>query len=197
MFTMTKPAISERLPIRHDPLPAEINFYSAYDWCLDPHMTVGETIERLANELARLPSVPAGWQTDEVMTNAYLLSCSLLNGVDEYLRGHTLRLPTQLAKTRPGRIATWVTERIAENLPKRRRAQVRRWKEEWENGLDGLFAVFAGCGSDRSSLPESAEKLIGMLRPRLLPDLLDLRLGIPSAFSRLNLTHFDVLSLGR
>lgn len=197
MLTMTKPAMSDRLPARHDLLPAETNFYSAYNWCLDPHLTVGEAIERLAGEIDRLPSTPGGWQTSEVTTNAYLLSCSLLNGIDEYLRGHTLRLPAQLARTRPGHIAMWVTGKVAENLPKQNRTQVRHWKEEWQNGLDGFFAVLARCDSDPASFMESVEKLSGMLQSPLPSDLLDMRLGVPSAFSRLDLTPFDVLALGR
>lgn len=197
MLATTQPAIADRLPLRHDPLPTETNFYSAYDWCLDPHLTFGETIERLAGEIDRLPSTPAGWQTAEVTTNAYLLCCSLLGGIDEYLRGYTLRLPSQLAKTRPGRIAMWMTDNVAENLPKRSRAQVRRWKEEWRKGLDGFFAVLIGGDTDPASFVESAETLASLLRSPLPSDLLGSRLGIPSAFRRLNLTHFDVLALGR
>ena len=47
-----------------------------------------------------------GWGTavpDEVVTNVYLLSCGLLNCVDEYLRGPGLRLPWRLAEMRVGR----------------------------------------------------------------------------------------------
>jgi hydroxymethylpyrimidine pyrophosphatase-like HAD family hydrolase len=197
MLTMTKPAMSDRLPVQHDLLPPETNFYSAYSWCLDPHLTVDEAVERLAGEIDRLPSTPAGWQTNEVTTNVYLLSCSLLNGIEEYLRGHTLRLPAQLARTRPGRIAMWVTEKVAENLPKQNLTQICRWREEWQNGLDDFFAVLAQGDSDPVPFVESAQKLSGMLQSPLPSDLLDLRLGVPSAFSRLDLTHFDVLALGR
>ncbi len=197
MLTKTKPAMPDRLPVRHDLLPAEANFYSAYNWCLDPHLTVDEAIEHLAGEIDRLPSTPGGWQTSEVTTNVYLLSCSLLNGIDEYLRGHTLRLPAQLARTRPGRIAMWVTEQVAEKLPRQNLTQICRWRKEWQNGLDGFFAVLAQCDSDPVPFVESAQKLSGMLQSPLPSDLLDLRLGVPSAFSRLDLTHFDVLALGR
>jgi len=189
--------MSDRLPAQADLLPEETRFYSGYNWCLDPHLTVGDAIERLAGEIGRLPSTPAGWQTNEVTTNAYLLSCSLLNGIDEYLRGHTLRLPAQLARTRPARIALWVTEKVAENLPKQNRAQVSRWKEEWQNSLDEFFAVLARCDSDPVSFAESAQKSSAMLQSPIPSDLLDLRLGVPSAFSRLDMTHFDVLALGQ
>jgi hydroxymethylpyrimidine pyrophosphatase-like HAD family hydrolase len=197
MLTMTKPAMSDRVPARNELLPEETSFYSAYDWCLDPHLTAGEAIEHLAVEINRLPTTPAGWQTNEVTTNAYLLSCSLLNGIDEYLRGHTLRLPAQLARTRPGRMAMWATEKVAECVPKQNRTQVCRWKEEWQNGLDGFFGVLARCDYDPACSLKFAQRLVGMLQSPLPSDLLELRLGVPSAFSRLDLTHLDVLALGR
>jgi hypothetical protein len=81
--------------------------------------TYPATYELLISEAHRagsnLAATPAGWQTHEVTTNVYL---PLLNG-------HTLRLPAQLAKTRAGRIALWVTETVAENLRKQNRTQSR------------------------------------------------------------------------
>src|SRR5947208_16611863 len=62
MLVMTKPAASDRPLEQHEPLPAETNFYSAYDWSLDPHRTVGEAIARLVGEIDRLAATPAGWQ---------------------------------------------------------------------------------------------------------------------------------------
>src|SRR5216683_4924384 len=197
MLIVTDPAISDRLPDRHDLPPAETNFYSAYDWCLDPHLTVGEAIERLADEIDRLATIPAGWQTNEVTTNVYLLSCSLLNGIDEYLRGHTLRLPAQLAKARLGRTALWVTEKVAENFRKHNRTQVFRWKERLQDSLDGFFAVLARRDCDPASFAESAGNLSAMLQSKFPSSLLAARLSVPSAFSRLDLTHVDVLELGR
>src|SRR5437763_979139 len=140
MLMLERQAIVDRSAMALDPLPSETKFYSAYDWCLDPHLTLGEAIERLAVEFERLGDVEPGWQAREVVTNIYLLSCSLLNGADEYLRGHTLRMPPQLAKTRLGRFALWATDKVAQNLPKRHRTQVRRWREEWQNGLDIFLA---------------------------------------------------------
>ncbi|WJR77313.1 HAD hydrolase family protein [Bradyrhizobium sp. NP1] len=178
-------------------LPSETDFYSAYDWCLDPHLTVGEAVERLAGEIDRLQTAQVGWQAGEITVNVYLLSCSLLNGIDEYLRGHTLRLPVQLRRVRPGRAAMWAAERVAETLPKQGRTRVRRWKEQWQDGMDGFFAVLARNESEPALFADAAQRLSEMLRLPLPPDLMGLRLGVPSAFSRLDLTHFDVLALGR
>jgi hydroxymethylpyrimidine pyrophosphatase-like HAD family hydrolase len=195
-LAVVKPALSERVAARYSLLPAEADFYSAYDWCLDPHLTAADAVDRLAVEIDRLSGTPEGWQTGEVVTNVYLLSCSLLNGIDEYLRGRTLRLPAQLARTWPARGAAWAAEE-AEALPRRSRAQVSRWKERWQNGLDAFFAVLARGGSDPASFMDAAQQLSEVLRSPLPGNLLGARLGIPSAFSRLDLTHSDVLALGR
>ena len=112
-----------------DLLPAEVEFYSAYDWCLDPHLTFRDAVGRLRGELERFMVVPKGWQTTEVATNVYLLSCALLNGVDEYLRGPILRMPRQLTVTLPERSARWVTQKLTEGLRARCRARARRWRE--------------------------------------------------------------------
>ena len=131
--------------------------------------------------------LPLGGKTHEVTTNVYL---ALLNG-------HTLRLPAHLAKTRAGRIALWVTETVTENLRKQYRTQACRWKEQWQDCLDGFFAILARCECDLVSFAESTGNLSAMLQSPLPSDLLDLSLCVPFAFSRLVMTYFDVLALGR
>ncbi|PAY05971.1 hypothetical protein CK489_23820 [Bradyrhizobium sp. UFLA03-84] len=197
MLMLERQAIIGRSTVALDPLPAETKFYSAYDWCLDPHLTVGEASERLAAELDRLGDVEPGWQARDVATNIYLLSCSLLNGVDEYLRGHTLRLPPQLAKTRLGRLALRTTDRAAQKIPLRHKNELRRWSEEWQNGLDILLADLMRSDSDAAPFAGVVGKLSALLRRRLPSGLRDARLGIPSAFNRLDLTPDDVFELGR
>src|SRR5437660_1751763 len=69
---------------------AELAFYQGYPWCLNPYPTVRDTITYLGAELDRLGKVQESWQTGEVMTNVFLLSCALVNSIDEYLRGKDL-----------------------------------------------------------------------------------------------------------
>ena len=197
MLTPVTPRLMEQASTRHDLLPAELDFYSAYDWCLDPHLTFREAIDHLRGEIDRLKVVPEGWQTGEVATNIFLLSCALLNGVDEYLRGPTLRMPKQL-NTRPlGRGARWMTDKITVSLRQRRCIQVRRWRERWQAGLDNFLAIFVQEAAAPISFAETGSRLAMLLQSPLPSDLQAKRLGVPSAFSRLDLTHFDVLALGR
>jgi hydroxymethylpyrimidine pyrophosphatase-like HAD family hydrolase len=121
----------------------------------------------------------------------------LLNGVDEYLRGPALRMPKQLTSRRLVRGARWTTEKITESLRQCRCMQVRRWSEAWRAGLDDFLAIFARGAAEPGAFVEAGDRLTELLRSPLPPSLQVERLGVPSAFSRLDLTHFDVLSLGR
>jgi hydroxymethylpyrimidine pyrophosphatase-like HAD family hydrolase len=179
-------------------LPAELDFYLAYNWCLDPHPTVREAIDHLRAEIDRLKIVPEGWQTGEVSTNVFLLSCAVSNAVEEYLRGPTLRMPRQLVATRLGRGARWATDKLEDIVRYRRRPQVRRWGERWQACLDGfLSVVVAGQAADPASFVEAGSKLAETLRSLLPPDLQAEHIGVPTPFRRLDLTHFDVLALGQ
>src|SRR6476646_10002718 len=68
-------------------LPAELEFYESYHWSLNPHLTVGEAIGHLGEEVEKLSIVPSGWEIGEVATNIFLLSCGLLNRLAGPLRG--------------------------------------------------------------------------------------------------------------
>src|SRR5689334_12708221 len=78
---------------RISPLATELSFYQSYSWCLNPVLTVGETVGHLEHEIARLEGTDEDWRLGEVMTNVFLLSCTLLNSIDDYLRGPVYRLP--------------------------------------------------------------------------------------------------------
>jgi len=179
-------------------LPAEMDFYESHAWCLNPHPTVREAVDRLRDEIDGLASVPRGWQCGEVVTNVFLLSCGLLNSVDEYLRGPGLRLPWRLAAMPVGRGARWVADNVVDRLRPRSRAPVRRWRNAWLAGLnDFLSVVVAGQTSEPTAFAETGAKLAMLLRSPLPANLRAERIAIPSAFRRLDLTHLDVLALGR
>jgi hydroxymethylpyrimidine pyrophosphatase-like HAD family hydrolase len=188
----------ENAPAPPAVLPAEVDFYESYAWCLNPHLTVREAINHLHEEIGRLASVPSGWQTGEVPTNVFLLSCGLLNCVDEYLRGPALRLPWKLAAMRLGRGARWAAENALGNLRPRPQAHVRRWRERWLAGLnDFLSIVVTGQASDPSSFAEAGGRLAMLLNSPLPSGLQAERIGLPSPFRRLDLTHLDILALGQ
>jgi hydroxymethylpyrimidine pyrophosphatase-like HAD family hydrolase len=194
---LTAPLELEKVSVPKWVLPTELDFYQSYAWCLNPHLTVFEATDHLRGVLDSLTLVPNDWQVGEVATNVFLLSCGLLNCVDDYLRGPTLRLPSRLAAMRIGRGTTRVVEGIAARPWSRRRAYVRRWRERWLSGINEFLShVVTRQALDQTSLAVSGRKLAMLLQSPLPPGLQAKRVGIPSPFSRLDLTQKDVLALG-
>jgi hydroxymethylpyrimidine pyrophosphatase-like HAD family hydrolase len=179
-------------------LPEELDFYRDYEWTLNPHLSFDEAIERLHDETARLARVPQGWQTDEVVTNIFLLACGLLNSVDEYLREPSLRLPWKVAALRLGRSARWLAENSLAILRPRPRATLRDWRDGWVAGLHDFFRlVVASKTPSPDALVSSAGRLSMLLREPLPAAVRAGRVGVPSPFRRLDLTHLDILALAR
>jgi len=195
-MSMRSPTPAKQPTAWPDLPPAELEFYSAYEWCLDPHLTIRTATDHLRSEIDRLKIVPHGWQTREVATNIFLLSCALLNGLDEYLCGPTLRMPKQLATTPLGRAARSMTDSVTSVLWCRCRAQAYRWRDSWQSALDDFLAVFVRGPSDPACFTATGARLAQLLQSPLPSDLQATHLSVPSAFHRLDLTHVDILALG-
>jgi hypothetical protein len=177
-------------------LPEKADFYQAYSWCLDPHLTVREAMLRLKTEIDRLAAVAGGRRSEEISLNVFLLACAVSNAIDEHLRGSTLRMPRPLARMRLARGAARASERWASIDPRPRRAFVRRWREVWRAGLDKFLDAFvAQPAPAQTALAVACEPLAATLDARLPQELAAARIAVPSAFRRLDLTHWDILAL--
>jgi hydroxymethylpyrimidine pyrophosphatase-like HAD family hydrolase len=193
------PAFQERgeTCLTQGELAAELEFYQTYDWCLNPHLTVAAAIDHLRDEVNRLGVVPSDWRLEEVATNVFLLSSGLLNCADEYLRGPALCLPSKVTAMPFARHAVRAVDLILNESSKWRRGRVRQWRESWLSSLNDFLSLMATRRPlDASSLAKSGAKLAALTQSPLLSDLQTKRLTIPSPFSRLDMTHNDVLSLG-
>lgn len=187
-------AVCEHVPA-NGALPEELEFYQSYEWCFNPYRTVSEAIIHLREEINKLAVVPDGWQMREVTINIFLLSCGLMNCIDDYLHGATLRLPKRLAATVPGRAASLLVTTISANRLVRRR--VGRWRERWLASLnDFLLLVVQGQIVPPTCLVESGRRLTMLLEYPLPADLQAQRLAPPIPFGRLDLTQYDIVALG-
>jgi hydroxymethylpyrimidine pyrophosphatase-like HAD family hydrolase len=174
-------------------VPAELEFYGSYHWSLNPHLTVSEAIAHLGEEVEKLSSVLGVWETGEVATNIFLLSCGLLNCLDGHLRGSALRLPRRLEATVVGRGASRFVETISDK-PQR---TVGRWRDQWLSDLNNFLSlIVSSLNIDAKKLVDSARQLTARLESLFPTELLAKRLGIPSPFAHLDLTPNDVLRLG-
>jgi hydroxymethylpyrimidine pyrophosphatase-like HAD family hydrolase len=173
---------------------AELEFYGAYDWSINPHLTVRQAIVHLTEEAAKLRDARNEWCVEEIATNIFLLSCGVLNCVEGHLRGLSPRLPGRVASTLFGRSAARFVEVIS-NTPWSR-WRVGRWRQQWLSDLnDFLCLIVAPQAADTNGLFESAQRLTH-LASRCPDALLAQRLGIPSPFGHLDLSPKDVLKLG-
>jgi hydroxymethylpyrimidine pyrophosphatase-like HAD family hydrolase len=179
-------------------LESERAFYESYPWCLNPLPTVGTAAAQLGGELGRLATVPDGWPRAEVMTNVYLLSCILLNSVDDYLLGPLYRLPRRVAALPLMGTLLGVARKGLRLLRKPRVNRVRRWRSAWQAALDAFLESFvAEQAPTTDALVRVRDGLAAVLRTPLPADLQAQHIQIPSAFRKQDLTHFDLLALGR
>jgi hydroxymethylpyrimidine pyrophosphatase-like HAD family hydrolase len=179
----------------------EVGFFQSYYWTLNPFQTVGETLKVLDEEIARLQDTRNAWQFSELMTNVFLLSCALLNSIDDYVRGPTFRMPKRAMRVpfaKVTRSALSVLE-LAANIPRSALAEsVLRWKRQWFAEFDVFLSFFVNAQTRPSDVAEHvACKLAPLLSQPLPADLLSQYTRIPSAFRKRDLTTHDVIALGR
>jgi hydroxymethylpyrimidine pyrophosphatase-like HAD family hydrolase len=178
--------------------PTEVAFYGSYDWSLNPHLTVDEAVDRLGGEIDRLGSVSRDWRLDEVATNVFLLAAGILNRIEEYVRGATLRLPRRLQGFSVGRGAVRAAEAIFNDPWPGDRRGLRDRAQRFQSGLHKfLLPRVSGEPPDQATLSRAADVLAMVAKEPLPEKLRRQRLKPPSPFSRLDLTDCDVLSLGR
>src|SRR5438093_4391224 len=61
---------------------AEAQFYSRYEWCLNPILSVRELIRRFNEEVVAYRTAE-GWQREECKINLYLFACAIACAVDD------------------------------------------------------------------------------------------------------------------
>ena len=180
------------------PLPEEVGFYDGYAWCLNPYPTAADTIGHLRRELAGLCSRQDGWRAEEHKTNSFLLAGALLNAVDEFLQGPTLRLPRQLAANPVGRAARRACEYVHALSHPAILPRLRRWRRRFLDAFENfLLAAVVRPNEDTTSLITATNALAAALEGPLPDRLAGQQTSIPSPFRRLDLTHHDIVELGR
>src|SRR3954467_1482456 len=85
---MTTAIAPRRRAPEHPAWPdSEATFYRAYDWVLNPFLTIPEATDRIYSELSRLVGQMPDWQKSEIRLNVVLLACLVSDTVDDYLVG--------------------------------------------------------------------------------------------------------------
>jgi len=186
-------------PAQERMLDTEYDFYKDYRWSLSPLLTVGDAIGRLGEELERVGKVRGRWQAAEVETNVFLLSCALLNAIDDYLCTSRLRMPAKLASVVPfARQAFSGIEKLVATTNRRHMRRVRQWREDLQAKLDIFLQVSATDEApEPSTVAAAAKELRASLQQPPAPKLWARPTNINSAFRKQDLAPHDVLALGK
>ncbi len=177
---------------------SEAQFYSRYDWCLNVFPTVAQMAEHLRGELEALGHVPPDWRKGEIHLNLFLLTCGIADAVDDYLlgRGYDFSKAAAVAPIlRPAvRFADCVLE-FRQRIRGLRLRSLRRWRSDLEASAMGLAQRLLGIGNPVAELADLGPLLA---RLRWLPSSLqNTRVRIAAAFRSQDLSHHDVVALGR
>src|SRR6266446_8641595 len=134
----------------------ENEFYSLYEWCLNPLLTLRELFLRLHEEFARHGSLRVGWQREESIINIYLFACAIGCTVDDFLAEPRWRLKALINYFPRWKPLLWRADLLV-NLPffaanEFRHRGIVLWRRRWRRGVEDVCALLAG-----ESLPAPGE----------------------------------------
>ena len=171
-------------------------FFEAYEWALYPILTVEEALRHLRTEITKLQDLPDDWRKQEVATNIYLLACGVSHSTEEYLRGHTLKLPGRLAGIfQP---LSKFFDLVTNNSLAKERNAARSLHELWQAAV-GVFllAFVAYKKGDSLNFETATADLDNLASLRWSAGLAQSVVSVPSPFRRLDLSSDDVMALGQ
>jgi haloacid dehalogenase-like hydrolase len=190
-----------RAPVAAGRLAEESSFYLSYRWGLNPFPPLGDVVGRLRGELRRVGDVATSWHRDEATTNVFLMACAIADTIDDYLLGVRWDL-SRATKILPilGPVAQGVDGLLALSQAARawRRRALVRWRADWGSALEEfLIRAVVSERAERGAVARARRRLESLLIAKFPDDLRARRPRIPGPFRRHDLTHHDVVALGR
>jgi hypoxanthine phosphoribosyltransferase len=195
------------VPVRDDskpgaikPIAEEIEFYAQYPWVLNALPTLREVLDRLKEQLSMLDQLGAGWQQREVITNIFLLSCSMTDTIDDYVAGNTYdfskvsqMLPLLRLVIRALNALLGGTRRLRET----RLSGLRAWSEAWRSVVTDFLQHTMVDEPVQADLVQQRARLAGFLPPKFPRRLWLSRPKMPAFFRSRDFASYDCLELGR
>src|SRR5215469_4524071 len=182
------------------PLPEEIGFYDQYPWVLNAFPTIREVLDRLREQLTKLEGLGEGWQKREVITNVFLLACSVTDTIDDYVAGNTYDFSKVIQAFPPARLGVAILNRVlavTRRLREARLSSLRAWSEAWRSAVTDFLQHTMIDEPSQAILVQQRAKLAGLLPSRFAKGLLDGRPKMPAFFRSRDFASFDCLELGK
>ena len=179
---------------------SEEQFYSSYEWALDPVLSVLDLFERLRESLNQLNSLNVPWQIEECKANAYLFACGLACTVDDYL-GETSPDLSKISRRFPRlRIPLLAVQKIVNAFHRlatfSQKSLAARWREKWTSQVDAICGLLTRAGKPaQQQLDELLKSIEHSIAIPLPGQLLNRRMKLPSGYRSQDLAHQDAFSL--
>lgn len=190
-----------RDPLEIEPLHSEAAFYERYDWSLNARPRVADVVEYLARELRVIDEGDEAWHRVEVRTNVFLLSCAIMDALDDYLLGTQYDFSQATAVVpllgRGVRAIEGLT-RLSRRARGRRLRAVRSWRAQWKSHVNEYLRVFEAMERfEGAPFAAVAAPLLELLAVPLPAEVRARRTRIPAAFRTHDLTHGDLFQLAQ
>src|SRR3989442_8064388 len=161
---------------------AEDRFYSRYDWCLNPILSIEQLLDRFQDEVDTFPSLE-GWRREESKINLYLFACAIACTADDYFGPK--RPPLSLRYSRVPQLrfllaaAEWLLSIAGSLLTIVRDSRVRRWRKQWNSCVEDACELLLTetCVSDRIAKLKTTSSRLSQVR--LPQPLLKHRMRLP------------------
>lgn len=186
-------------PCAITPAAPEKNFYYQYSWVLNAFPTIREVLDHLSEELNKLERVE-GWQRREVITNIFLLACSVTDTIDDYLAGSIYDFSKVSRAFPSARFGVGVCNGLfagVRRLREWRLSQLQTWNEAWRSAVTGFLQNAMVGESERTVLLQQRARLAGLLPPQFPQGLWNARSRLPAFFRSRDFAPSDCLELGR
>jgi hypothetical protein len=180
---------------------AEPAFYLGKEWCLNAFPTLEEVVPRLREELRQADEEGADWQRSENRINVFLLACALSDTVDDYLLGVHLDFSKAMSIVPEIKPAVRLIQSLLRIWRKPRGLRLRRlrhWRELWGGAVEEFLELASTRDwVDTEAVHASGVRLASLLDVDFPPGLRIQRPRVPGSFRKKDLTHYDILALGR
>jgi len=179
---------------------SEKDFYTNYEWCLNPIITLKEMFEHLREEIERADLLDFNWQREEARVNIYLLACAIECTIDDFIawRPFDLMPLTRLYKRFKNVIILFQTiinfPYVLISYPKI--ISSFKWRKEWAVFVENVCKLILSNNeiiSDGFSFLK--EKFLKAIEKKLPEELLSRRMKLNEGLRCQDLTHHDIISL--
>lgn len=178
----------------------EKDFYSHYEWCLNPIVTMKEMFDHLNEEIERAGLLTYRWQREEARINIYLFACAIECTTDDFIAWRPFDL-MPLARNYKRLKNIIILFQAIINFPYTFSSYIKimslsGWKKKWAMFVETVCKLLLSeneiIPNEISYLKEEYSKAV---KQKLPQDLLCRRMKLNEGFRCQDLTHHDIISL--